>query len=257
MRVFGILATVAVISGCGGSGRAAMKPAFATGTEVRISDGGQIYDALNTTNCVRWPSADVKKKAGRAEWKDFNPGTGNEGKVLAALAHCDGKTQVVLVAIGDYVVPVTSKGVEAKDQPGATAQDELVGVGDFGGLGYGGLGYGGYDIYGEGSWDEGGVVGGVVGGYGAGTFVAGDTVEIINAGEIFTDANQSDCFTWPSDDVKKKGGQDQWGSYYPVEGDVGVVLHVTKRCGDDVEVLILDIGGYVVPIKSNSVAPIY
>jgi len=221
---------------------------------VRISDGGQIYDALNTTDCVKWPSAEVKKKAGRDEWKGFNPGTGNEGKVLAALRHCDGKTQVVLVAIGDYVVPVTSKGVEPKDKP-AAAQDELVGTGELGGLGYGGLGYGGYDIYGQGEW---GVEGGIVGGYGSGTYYVGDTVEILNAGEIFPDAR--DCFSWPSDDVKKKGGSDQWGSYYPVEGDVGVVLHVTTRaksCGDEVEVLILDIGGYVVPIKSNSVAPIY
>jgi hypothetical protein len=257
MRVFGILAAATIASACGGGGTA-MKPAFAKGAEVRISDGGQIYDALNTTDCVKWPSPEVKKKAGRDEWKGFNPGTGNVGKVLATLGHCDRKTQVVLVAIGDHVVPVTSKGVEAKDEP-ATAQDQLTGLGAIGGLGYGGLGYGGYDVYGEGDWGvEGGVEGGIVGGYGSGTYYVGDTVEILNAGEIFPDAR--DCFTWPSDDAKAKGGQDQWGSYYPVEGDVGVVLHVTNRaksCGQEDEVLILDIGGYIVPIKSNSVAPIY
>ena len=250
MRVFGILAMALVLGSCGGSSRPPMKPAFAAGAEVRITDGGQIYDALNTTDCVKWPDAETKKKAGRTGWGGFDPGTGNEGKVMAALAHCDGKTQVVLVAVGKYVVPVTSLGVEASggDAPKQEEVGELVGLG---GMGYGGSFYGGY-LYGEGdSW---GVVGTMDG---ASAYYPGDPVEIIDAGEIFTDINEGDCISWPDEETKKLGGQKSWGTYYPAAGDVGYVLHITYRCSDNVEILILDVGGHVVPIKSSAVTLTY
>jgi hypothetical protein len=259
MRVFGILASATILSACGGSSGRVAKPAFAVGAEVRISDGGQIYDALNTTSCVRWPSAEVKKKAGRDGWSGFNPQTGNEGKVLAALAHCDGKTQVLLVAVGDYVVPVTSKGVEAKD--GKKLEDELAGIGVIGGggggVGYGGLAYGGYDVYGEGYGGygvEGGVVGGVMGGS---AYSVGATVEIIDAGAVYPTLNTLDCITWPSEDAKKKGGEDAWGKYTPAAGEIGTILGVSYHCDDYTEVLILDVGGKVVPIGSFAVSPVY
>jgi len=264
MRV-SLTVLAALLAACGGSSgkpAAPKSPAFAAGAKVRISDGGQIYDALNTTECVKWPSPAVKKKAGRDGWAGFNPGSGVAGKVLAALAHCDGQTQVVLVEVGAYVVPVTSKGVEAADA-GDQAMDEVVGTIGFDPGALGGLGYGAFDGYdasydGYGGYGYGGLIGGVAGGVVAsGTFYEGDPVEIVDVGEIFTDANDGDCFTWPSDDVKQRGGQSSWGSYTPAKGDAGVVVHVTQRCSDSVPVLILDVGGYIVPIKASAVTLTY
>src|SRR5687768_14122700 len=110
-RVLGVLVLVATAA-CGGHGAAGPRtPAFAKGAKVKITDGGQIYDALNTTDCVKWPSAAVKKRAGQSGWESFHPDEGLEGVVLASLPHCDHETQVVLVSVGEYVVPVTSTGV--------------------------------------------------------------------------------------------------------------------------------------------------
>jgi len=345
MRV--ILSWVAVGAlafGCGSSSKTVKGPTFAAGTAVRITDAGQIFDALNTTSCIKWPSPQVKQKAGRGGWKGFEPGAGLEGKVVAALAHCDGRTQVVLVEVGNYVVPVTSKGVEdaTAKKPvdgGAVAANpgEPVPVGQLariindgalydtiadtdcvsfpsadakarGGVGswdgwhpangsegvvigyakhcdgstliaflelggyvvpmgatgieaaYPDVGYGGFGDGGVGDGSDWGVVGGVVGGdvYGGlGTstlYYPGDTVQIVRADEIYAAINTGDCMSWPSQELKAKGGQDAWGSYYPAEGDIGTVVGNATHCSDGEEIVILDVNGNIVPINSVGVA---
>lgn len=330
------IAVGALAIGCGSSSKAIKGPVFKAGTAVRIIDAGQIFDALNTTSCVKWPSPEVKKKAGRDGWKGFDPGEGVEGKVVAALAHCDGKTQVVLVEVGSYVVPVTSKGVEdatAVKKPGeepkvVAAAGEPVPVGQYariindgalydtiantdcvtfpsadakarGGvdrwdgwrpsngdegvvIGYAPhcdghatiafLEIGSYVVpmgttgielaypdYGEGGYGEyggdiyGGVIGGVVGGTST-LYYPGDTVEIVNAGDIYEDINTGDCLAWPSQELKDKGGKSSWGSYYPASGDTGTVLSTATHCTGGAEIVILDVNGNIVPINAVGVA---
>ncbi len=229
MRVpFGV-ALVAVVA-CGGSGGSVKGPTFAKGAVVRISDGGQIFDALNTTACIKWPSADAKKRGGRDAWRGFHPDTGNEGKVLAAVGHCDGHTQVVLVEVGSYIVPVTSKGVElATAEKPATVSGAATGSEG----GYGGYGYGS----------------------GSGSYSIGDTVQIADTGGIYTGINRVDCLMWPSEDAKQRGGVDSWGSYYPTGGETGYVIGISAHCDSGIEILILDINGYIVPIAAESVTP--
>jgi hypothetical protein len=248
-------ALVLVGFGCGGAGgkaKASTSP-YKAGVKVKITDGGQIYDALNTTGCVRWPNADVKKRAGRDGWKDFVPNSGLEGTVVTALAHCDGKTEVVLVAVGDYVVPVTSKGVEI---PGAPQQDPVAQPPAYDDYGYGYDTYG-YDSYGYGYDVYGGYYGGGGGGYGTGygygtTIYAGDVVQIVDASLVHTDLDQSDCITWPSDDVKSRGGSSAWSGYSPSSGETGVVLWTSPHCSNGSEILILEMDtGYIVPIESS------
>jgi hypothetical protein len=258
-----VLPILAGLASCGGSSARPKAPGaaspFKTGVHVRITDGGQIYDALNTTDCVKWPSKDVKKRAGRDGWNDFAPNSGLEGTVVAALGHCDGKTEVVLVAIGDYVVPVTSKGVEVGDKG-----DASVGVigGVVGGIddgGYGGYGYG-YGGYGYGGYDE---YGGLYGGFGYGTagfgtatssYYVGDLVAIADTSLVYADINTTDCLQWPSDDAKTRGGSSAWGSYVPTVGEVGVILGTATHCSSGAPFLILEMdSGYVVPIEEAGV----
>jgi hypothetical protein len=263
----GLVSVIAV--GCGsGSKRPVGPPPFAAGATVHITDGDQIYDALNTTDCVRWPSDDVKKRAGRDGWKSFHPTTGNEGKVLATLSHCDRRTQVVLVEIGAFVVPVTRAGVEAigADAAGAGALAGVVTALDdpFGGAMYGD--WGGEWIGGDwggdpcgGGWGAdpcGGIGGVVIGGYGyAGMFGVGDSVEITDVGHVFPDLNTFECVAWPDATTKKNGGKSAWGKYAPSNGETGTVLAVSPHCHDaSIEVLILDVGGKIVPIGAAGVA---
>jgi hypothetical protein len=245
-RVLGVLVLVATAA-CGGHGATGPRtPAFAKGAKVKITDGGQIYDALNTTDCVRWPSAAVKKRAGQSGWESFHPDEGLEGIVLVALPHCDHKTQVVLVSVGEYVVPVTSTGVTGTAAPATVASEKPVAVLDTAPTPTG-------EETLEGEWVEGGVVGGVISA-GSG-YAPGDMLMILDAGGIYDTINQTDCVKWPTETMKKKAGSDAWGGYTPQDGETGPVVAVMQHCDGYTEIVVLEIGGHLVPIGSSSVAP--
>lgn len=255
---------VVLAAACGGAQRPPPPAALADGARVRIVDGGQVFDALDTTTCVRWPSDEVRRKAGRAAWGAFVPDTGLEGTVLATLAHCDGRTRVVLVAAGQWVVPVTSRGVEAADDAGGAgyALLGLLGGGGYGGV-LGGVAYGGeegmlgvltgdevtYDDGEEGAWEPGEEGGG------APDDLLGRTVAIVDAGEIYSTINELDCLAWPDEDTRQRGGIGGWGAFYPGAGDVGVVVGVTTHCDSGAVVVLVDVEGHVVPVRLEGVAP--
>jgi len=245
----GCVVLVLLLAACGHRAGGAAAPALPKGTAVRITDGGQIYDALNTTDCVKWPTAAVKKRAGQSGWNGFHPDAGLEGVVLASLPHCDHKTQVVLVAVGQYVVPVTATGV-IKGGAGAAATAPAPAVA-------GGEPAAADELEGEemGEGEEGGVVGGIVGGVVSSAYKAGDSVEIVDAGGVYDTINQTDCLTWPSDAVKAKAGSDAWGGYVPRDGEAGTVLAILTHCDSYTEILLLDVAGHVVPIGSVAVQP--
>ncbi len=239
---------------CGGGVKKPTGPTFTKGQKVRISDGGQIYDALNTTTCIAWPSPEVKHRAGKDGWNGWDPDSGIEGEVIAQLPHCDRRTQVVLVEVAGYVVPVTSGGVEEATKPDDTV-DPMVGLGGsmyggdpYGGV-YGGDIYGGYDEY-EGTY-------GVLGT--AAAYAVGDSVRFISSTDgIYSTINTYDCLDWPSDTVKDAAGENAWGGWAPSVDDIGSVVHVTVNCNDEWDtVLIVDVGGMYLPVSTTAVEPYY
>lgn len=236
-----------LLVGCGGAARAPAPttPAFAAGAKVRIVDGGQIYDALNTTDCVRWPSPELKRRAGRDAWGGFEPSTGAAGTVVAALAHCDRRTQVVLVEVGEHVVPVTAKGVALDDgAPTDGAIDVEVGLGD----GHGTVGSTAL-ILGEHVTIEDGLRAFPP------VYQVGGLVDVVDPGLVYDTINQTDCLAWPSADLKKRGGADAWAGYYPAAGERGAVIAVVDHCDGETEIAILEIGGHVVPIGVDGISP--
>ena len=245
-RVLGVL--LATLAACGGHTAGPRAPAFAKGAKVKITDGGQIYDALNTTDCVKWPSAAVKKRAGQSGWESFHPDEGLEGIVLASLPHCDHHTQVVLVSVGEYVVPVTATGVTGTAATPTIASEKPVAVLDVAPTSPD------EESLEEGDWGvEGGVVGGVISA-GSG-YAQGDMLMILDAGGIYDTINQTDCLKWPTEAMKKKAGSDAWSGYTPQDGETGPVVAVMQHCDGYTEIVVLDIGGHLVPIGTSSVAP--
>lgn len=204
---------------CGAPARPPAGPA--TGAEVRIRDGGQIYDALNTTECVAWPSPAIKAKAGRSAWGGFVPDEGLTGKVLAVLAHCDGETRVVLVEAGRWVVPVTAAGVEPAPDPAQPAADavDVLQVSDLAELeGAGGLAS-----------------------LSSSLPAPGATVEIVDPG--FQMIDDWDCVTFPSQDAKTFATR----AGAVTAGATGTVLATSPLCDDpDTHVVIVLVGVEVV-----------
>ncbi len=248
MRALPALVLVAVA--CGGGAKKPTGPRFTKGEKVRISDGGQIYDALNTTKCIQWPTPEIKHRAGRDGWNGWDPDTGIEGEVIAQVAHCDHRTQVVLIEVAGYVVPVTSSGVEKAEKPPEVQPGGDVYGSIYGGDPYGGDYYGGYDDYDD--YDD-----SYYGG-GSSNYVAGDSVRIISTSGVYSTINQDECLAWPDDDTKQAGGENSWSGWYPSVDDVVYVISVTTNCHDSSDtVLIVDDGGMIVPISSTSVEPYY
>ena len=63
------------------------------------------------------------------------------------------------------------------------------------------------------------------------TLTVGTTVEINDVGKnAYTTINESDCLKWPSPEIKAKGGESGWGSFYPKNGSKGVIVDVTRHC---------------------------
>jgi hypothetical protein len=122
--------------------------------------------------------------------------------------------------------------------------------------GYGGAVYGGYygGGYGYDPYAAGYYGGGT--GYGVGgSIYPGDYVEITDTAGVYGDLNTTDCISWPSDDVKKRGGTSEWSSWYPSKGDAGYVLSSAYHCSTSTEIVILEMdSGYIVPVAITGVA---
>ncbi len=80
--------------------------------------------------------------------------------------------------------------------------------------------------------------------------------QIVDVGKIYELINTTNCLTWPRPDMKKKGGKNGWGSFYPKKGDTGIVVAEKQHCragntGFDDSIYILKVGQYYVPISST------
>ncbi len=79
---------------------------------AKIIDIGQIYAAINTTECLTWPSSKAKQKGGKNGWGSFYPKVGDIGNVVSEMKHCHLEDKVYLLNINQYYVPISSTGVE-------------------------------------------------------------------------------------------------------------------------------------------------
>jgi hypothetical protein len=82
---------------------------------ARIIRRGELYSTINETDCVsRWPSDEVKRQAGEKYWAQsgFYPHGGDVGTVVGEARHCDTRTRLVILKIGDHFVVMGASGVE-------------------------------------------------------------------------------------------------------------------------------------------------
>jgi len=81
----------------------------------------------------------------------------------------------------------------------------------------------------------------------------GERWRIIDAGDVYPTINTTDCLVWPTTSMKLKGGSGGWGQYAPAAGDIGLVVGVSRHCSQAIDVVLLQIGAYVVPIGAQGI----
>lgn len=80
---------------------------------VEIVDSGNMYDLINTTDCIAWPSPEVRAKGGSNGWGPWRPKNGDRGVATAWTKHCfQAQTRVVFVNIEPYWVAMGEGGIK-------------------------------------------------------------------------------------------------------------------------------------------------
>lgn len=92
--------------------------------EAQIVDVGQIYELINTTDCLIWPSLDKQKKGGKNGWDSFYPKKGDTGIIVEEMKHCHFEDIVYILEIGEYYVPISSIGIEIISEEKSTETSE-------------------------------------------------------------------------------------------------------------------------------------
>ncbi|OAD19389.1 Serine/threonine protein kinase [Candidatus Thiomargarita nelsonii] len=77
--------------------------------EAKIVDVGQIYELINTTECLEWPDEESKQKGGKNGWGSFYPKKDDTGTIVREMKHCHLDDNIYLLQIGQYYVPISSK----------------------------------------------------------------------------------------------------------------------------------------------------
>jgi hypothetical protein len=81
--------------------------------EAKITDVLQIYEAINTTECLTWTSPETKEKGGKNGWDAFYPKKDDIGFIVAEMKHCHFEdTTVYILKIDQYYVPISSVGAQ-------------------------------------------------------------------------------------------------------------------------------------------------
>lgn len=186
----------------------------------RIVDAGDIYPSINTTDCLAWPSAEVKRRGGEDAWGGYYPRNGDVGTLIGTARHCDSGILVLFLDVQGYYVPIGEQGTE-ETTPGAARRDPTPGP----------------------------TAQPTPGSPASGAFI------IVDAGQLYSSINQTDCLDFPSPDIKRMAGSDGWGSYYPANGDRGFAVWKAVHCDSGVTVVLLDVNGYYVPIGESGLKP--
>jgi hypothetical protein len=88
---------------------------------ARILSTGPVYSTINRTDCLSWPSEEIKGQAGMGPhgWAAFYPRIGDEGDVIWASRHPNDTAIVYLLEVRGYYVPIGERGLELLDgKPG-------------------------------------------------------------------------------------------------------------------------------------------
>ncbi|MCK5524866.1 MAG: hypothetical protein KAI83_17200 [Thiomargarita sp.] len=88
--------------------------------KAQITDVGQIYELINTTECLKWPSPEMKEKGGKNGWGEFYPKKGDTGIIVKEMQHCHLEDKLYIVEIEEYYVPISNVGVKIMDEKSAS-----------------------------------------------------------------------------------------------------------------------------------------
>lgn len=76
-----------------------------------IVNSGDMYDLINSTDCIPWPSEEAKALGGQSGWKDWRPTNGDQGTPVARAKHCFLERTVVFMKVGDLWLAIGSDGI--------------------------------------------------------------------------------------------------------------------------------------------------
>ena len=89
--------------------------------KAQITDIEQIYELINTTECLVWPTPEAKVRGGKNGWKKFYPKKGDTGIIIKEMQHCHLEDNVYIVKLEQYYVPISSIGVKIMDETSISA----------------------------------------------------------------------------------------------------------------------------------------
>ena len=93
----------------------------------------------------------------------------------------------------------------------------------------------------------------ITGSQASGTYSGGRTAKIIDAGQLYSTINRTNCLSWPNEQIKRAGGKDGWGSFYPKNGDIGTIVAEMTHCDSGKKIYLLKIGNYYAPVGYDGV----
>ena len=82
---------------------------------------------------------------------------------------------------------------------------------------------------------------------------SGRTAKITDAGQLYSTINRNNCLSWPNQQIKRAGGKDGWGSFYPKNGNVGTIVAEMKHCDSGKKIYLLKIGNHYAPVGYDGV----
>jgi hypothetical protein len=83
----------------------------ASGVMVTVTSSGQMFDLINSTDCLVWPNEEMKALGGQSGWGTWRPHDGDTGVALARTKHCFQDVNVIFVKIGTLYVPMGETGI--------------------------------------------------------------------------------------------------------------------------------------------------
>lgn len=84
------------------------------GVPVTILSSGDMYDLINTIDCLAWPSEEIKAQGGKSGWNGWLPTNGESGVAFARSKHCFQATNVIFVKVSDHYVPMAEYGISVQ-----------------------------------------------------------------------------------------------------------------------------------------------
>jgi|GEM_PF-956463 len=77
----------------------------------------------------------------------------------------------------------------------------------------------------------------------------GKQVKIWHEGGIYSTLNEVKNTKWPSEDMKKRGGENGWGAFKPKAGDTGTIVHIFPNKGNaNNNIYLLKVKDYYAPV---------